>query len=198
MTTWAQRSVPEIVTSWQPKYDEKWRAWIRESYGRYASSDGAIHLHGLEDFAIIAGDSGAPELCVLIALYGLTLTKTENERRAFDSHIRIVTVGIGIEHHVNPPPGLGVPPGDYHEREKWHLDRPAWLAWREHKLQDFGGDRKSAADVSVRLACIHAGVFTSDVELTFETLCDPSHWHLTTDAESDAAGNDVVPSHHPR
>lgn len=179
MTTWAQRSVPEIVTSWQPKYDEKWRNWIRESYGRYASTDEAKHRHGVRDFAIIAGDSRAPELCTLIALYGLTLMNTEAERRAFDSHIRIITVGMGIEHHINPPPGLGVPAGDYHEREKWHLDRPAWVAWREHKLQDFGGDRKSAAEASVRLACIHAGVLVGDAELNFESLCDPLLWRLS-------------------
>lgn len=187
MTAWGQRTVPEIVATWRPNYNEKWRAWIRESYDRYASTDDEARVAGVRDFAIIFGDSGAPELCVLVALFGLRLVETESSRNGFESHIRIVNQGLGIEQHANPPPGLGIPPEDYSNRSKWLIDRPAWIRWREHKLQDFNGDRQAAAEASVRLACIHAGILAGDVELTFESLCDPRHWLPT---KTGASGTD--------
>ncbi len=177
---YGMRSVRDVVVEWHPAYDDKWRNWIRESHARYISNDEAVHFRGLNDFAIVLGDSGAPELCALVALYGQQLAKTEQDLNYIRSHIRIITVGLGIElHKDNPSQGYGVPPVDYGNCEKWLLDRPAWVRWREHKLQDFGGDRQSAAEASIRLACIHAGVIAGDVALTFESLCNPSLWHLT-------------------
>jgi hypothetical protein len=185
MTAWGQRSIHEVVTEWHPAYDDKWKRWIRESYARYTSDDDALHLRGVKDFATILGDSGAPELCVLVALHGLRVAKTEQERNHVESHIRIVTVRLGMEQYKeNIPPEYGVPPADYANREKWFLDRPAWERWKEHKLQDFAGDRKSASETSVRLACIHAGVLTGNLGLTFESLCDPLLWHLTAEESS--------------
>jgi hypothetical protein len=177
MTTLGERSIREVVEEWRPRYNDKWKRWIRESYGRYRSNADEDRLCGAKDFATILGDSGAPELCVLVALYGLRFAKAEKDRNSLESHIRIITCSLGIERHKESfRTGEGVPCVDFANREKWLIDRQAWEHWRNHKLQDFENDRQVASDCSVRLACIHAGLLFGEVALTFESLCDPSLW----------------------
>jgi hypothetical protein len=177
MTSPGERSIREIIEQWHPTYNDKWKRWIRESYGRYTGDKDQDRLQGAKDFAIILGDSGVPELCVLVALHGLSLAKTEKDKNSLATHIRIVNCGLGIERHKdNFPPGEGIPSLDFANRDKWLVNRQAWEQWRDHKLQDFAHDRQAAADCAVRLTCIHAGVLFGEAKLTFESLREPSLW----------------------
>ena len=187
MKTPGERSIREVVQEWRPRFNDKWRRWIRESYTRYTSTEATEHFEGIRDFAVILGDSYAPELCALVALHGVRLAKTEKERNSLESHIRIITNGLGIEQYKTVVPrNEGIPAIDFADRSKWLINYDAWRHWRDQKLEEFGGDRQVAAEFSVRLACIHAGLFTGQTELTFESVCDASLWQM---AQAEPSGN---------
>jgi hypothetical protein len=179
MATPGERSIVEILAEWHPPFDQKWKRWIREAYVQYTSENAEDRVTGARSFTVILGDSYAPELCVLVALYGLKLANTEKACRGFESAITIVACDLGI---VRPKkdvaPGAGIPAVDFGNREKWLINQPAWELWRDHMLEDFGGDRQLASDFSVRLACARAGILVGE-EPTFGALCNPAVWRLT-------------------
>ena len=180
MATLGLQSLQHVLREWSPSFDDHWKSWIRDSYAKYRSNEAQEHLEGVRQFAIILGDSGAPELCILVALYGVTLEVTEKNRDSLETHIRIITFGLGIERHRDGfTVSEGAPVKDFGDRSKWLIDRTAWERLRDDLLARFGGDRRRASDFSVRMACYNAGVISSNEGATFESLNEPDQWKIT-------------------
>lgn len=177
MFDYGTRTIPQLITDWNPTFNDKWKAWIDRGFALYSSSTHADRLEGFKQFTIILGDSGAPEACVLVALGGLTIAASPEERVALEVHIRTVTHRMGLEVHreYNDPAG-GVPIMEFQDRTSWLINRPAFESWRDKLLADFDGDRQNAADCCVFLAAVRGGALHGDHPLTAETLQNKDLW----------------------
>lgn len=161
------------VADWHPSED--WAEMV--SYGldlilRGDSADQAAA--GLQQLVMMLGDSGAPELCLLVCLRARLVEDVPQGESKLDSHIDICLMALGL---ARPAAGGDLYAiADLGEPDAFIRDEEALKTWLAEQLEPFGGSLRRAAEFSVRLAAIKVGLLTGPEEYSLDDVREAGLW----------------------
>jgi hypothetical protein len=166
-------SIQAVMHDWNPPLS--WASWYRESWIKTnKNNELQDRIAGFGQVLMIVGDSHAPELCLLVALYARRLL--EPGSRTFLSHIHLCLSDMGLV--VGNEPGgtaiqaLGSSPALL-------SNNPELTAWMDAEMKHFPQGLMQAADFGLRLAAIRFGLLTGPPEPDVQQVLDETLWVLT-------------------
>lgn len=117
--------------------------------------------------AMLFGDSGAPELCVVVCYRGLALAESFGEEKndtltnRFMSHAFLAMADLGLARSKK---------GEGTEADTLTVDETAAAAWIREFLAPLGGSLEAGTHFAARLAAIRAGVLPVPDPLTVDAV----------------------------
>ena len=153
---------------------ESWRGWFAEAYAKAIESTGLEEqLAGWRAAAMIFGDMNALVFCLFVCLYGRSLRLQEANR--FDAHIDLCLRDLGLATSIRTGT-RSLPVTDFGEREMFHRNEAAAVAWIGEQLRPFGGSVKQGAVFAMRLTASRLGLLRGPSEPSIDEVLDESLW----------------------
>jgi len=153
---------------------ESWRGWFAEAYSKAIEADRLEErFAGWKAAAMIFGDMHAPVFCLFVCLHGRSLRPQEANR--FDAHIDLCLRDLGLATSTRTGT-RSIPMTDFGEREMFHRDEAAAVAWLGEQLRPFGGSVKQGAIFAMRLTASRFGLLRGPSEPSIGEVLDESLW----------------------
>jgi len=143
---------------WQPS--RTWASIVGPAAIRLARNPGDVAAWA--QLAMMLGDSGAPDLGLILCLHAGRLRASETDRRRVRAHLNLCLMQVGLAR----PKDSELIPAMSLDRSDWFVVFEARLeAWIARHLAVFDGDLRRAADFVLDLALARTGLRKDEPDL---------------------------------
>jgi len=167
------RTAAHYVADWHPSED--WAEMVAYGLDLILHDESADQTGaGLQQLVMMLGDSGAPELCLLVCLRARLVQDVPQGESQLDGHIDICLMALDL---ARPADGNDIYAiDDLGEPDEFIRDEGGLKAWLGEQLEPFDGSLRKAAEFSVRLAAIKVGLLTGPREYSVADVLDEELW----------------------
>ena len=147
-----------------------WRPMFAPAYERIQAPVSVDdEVAAWRQIAMIFGDMGACEACLLVCLHGRAINPSKAS--GFQAHMNLCYLDMGLADPSTPGPS-------YYMMEIANMSGHAdpIERWFARELQQFGGSPRIAAEFCLRLAAIRLGILGGPPAPRFPQLLDPPLW----------------------